>query len=96
MEFEKGDRIVLTTDRHGTSEKNPVWGSIYECHGTIKRVSVNSRVGFPINVQWDNGSSNIYDHPDLAMLGLKQTEADNPNTTFKKMLDNGCYSRYEE
>jgi len=98
MEFKVGDRAVLTTDKHGVSERNPVWDSIYQCAGTVIAVRASEALhsSFPLSVEWDNGNSNIYDYPDLSPFELEQTEASNPNATFRKMFKNGCYYRYKK
>jgi hypothetical protein len=83
MEFKNGDRVVLTTGRHGKSNKNPVWGSKYQCVGTLSNFKKSAFASlFPLRVNWDNGLTNAYDHPDLALSTT--VDNDNPNFTFKR------------
>ncbi len=82
MKFKAGDRVVLITGRHGQSYKNPVWGSRYQCVGTVASSQSKFTSLFPLRVDWDNGRTNAYDHPDLSLSTT--IDNDNPNFTFKK------------
>lgn len=85
MKFKAGDRVTLTAERHGQSYKNPVWGSRYQCVGTVASSKSSFASLFPLRVNWDNGRSNAYDHPDLALSTTIGN--DNPNFTFKRNGD---------
>ena len=81
MKFKVRDRVILTTRKHGKSNKNPVWGSRYQCVGTVASTMSKFATLFPLRVDWDNGLSNAYDYPDLALSTTVGN--DNPNFTFK-------------
>ncbi len=82
MKLKSGDRVILTTKKHGKSNKNPVWGSKYQCVGTVTSSQSKFTTLFPLRVDWDNGLSNAYDHPDLAISTAVGNS--NPNFTFKR------------
>lgn len=62
--IEKGDRVVLTTERHGISRANPVYGTNYFCEGTVYYAS-----NVITKVKWDSGSRNVYSAKDLQVVG---------------------------
>jgi hypothetical protein len=57
-----GMTVVLTTDRHGASQSNPVMGWGYQCNGVI-----DDLVDGSIYVSWANGHSNVYESGDLSV-----------------------------
>ncbi len=83
-------RVILINDEYGVRTPDPVWGSSYQCVGTVERVS---KVGtdFPIIVGWDNGSSSAYRTTDLHIYSAYGTEKtkSNPNFTFKREKQKG-------
>ncbi len=87
MEFSVGDRVILTTDGYGRSEINPCWGSMYECAGTVEKILKVGDSLIPIRVQWDNGYFNSYNHSDLTPFGAEEIKDDNPNFTFKRIVE---------
>ncbi len=65
--LEKGDRVILITDRHGNSNHNPVWTQGKGYIGTITlKYSVADSLSL-IKVKWDNGCENSYDKTDLRL-----------------------------
>jgi hypothetical protein len=62
-----GDRVILTSTRHGDYTSNPVWGGTQGCvAGTVThdhRTSII--VQLPIVVKWDNGTENSYRTSEL-------------------------------
>lgn len=85
MKFKVRDRVILITGKHGKANKNPVWGSKYQCVGTVASSQQKFATLFPLRVDWDNGLSNAYDHPDLAISTA--VDNNNPNFTFKRNGD---------
>ncbi len=82
MKFKVGDRVTLTTGKHGQGYKNPVWGSRHQCVGTVVNSQSKFTSLFPLRVNCDYGRSYAYDHPELSLsttIGY-----DNPNFTFKR------------
>ena len=66
MKFKVGDTVRLMTEEHSDGYSNPVWGG--ECgHLKGKVTSANyQKKEFELEVRWENGSSNNYNHKDLA------------------------------
>jgi len=70
---EVGLRVLLTSNRHGVAETNPLLGSRYACMGTIEKIKpdfsfVRSYKGMCIRVKWDNGKKNVYYYEDLSIV----------------------------
>lgn len=69
--FKDGDRVTLTSGRHGVDDSNPVWGEDGQyIVGTVNG-SGGSGPGW-FNVEWDNGRSNVYEVRDLAKYDDKK------------------------
>jgi hypothetical protein len=76
-------RVILIGKDYSVMTADPVWGSSYQCVGTVKRIA---KVGtdFPIIVKWDNGASSAYRAVDLQIYYGKEMKS-NPNLDFKCM-----------
>jgi hypothetical protein len=73
----KDDRVAFAAESsYSIGESNPVLGSQFECLGAVTNVSRSS-----VQVLWDNGKSNTYNHDDLALVRGKNV---NPNILFKR------------
>lgn len=73
--YKAGDRVYYTSGIHGQSRNNPLFGSEYECQGTISHAG-----DIYVQVSWDNGTHNSYSAIDLTPAeGGKQ----NPNLLFR-------------
>jgi len=56
-----GDRVYLISNVYPPSRKNPVKNSIYECIGTIQKITLyKSKTPINCAVKWDNGTINGY------------------------------------
>ena len=73
-------RVILTSDRHGQSTSDPLYGSRHQCLGTV--VQYSSISGEPLEVEWDNGHTNTYHNKDLQFFRDEEFKS-NPNFTFK-------------
>lgn len=73
-------RVVLTSDHYGAELAEPVYGSEYECVGTI--VGESDELDTPVAVNWDNGEGNLYKLEDLRAVA--KTDTSNPNSSFRK------------
>lgn len=73
--YKAGDRVYYTSGIHGQSKNNPLFGSEYECDGTI--ISIDHDGGY-VQVEWDNGTHNSYSTHDLTPI----LENLNPNMAF--------------
>ncbi len=93
MELNVDDRVILTTARHGKTRVNPCWDSMYKCVGTVTETEKGRGSDYPLHVEWDNGYGNIYEYGDLSLVSSEKVKANNPNIAFRKMVQNGCYSR---
>jgi len=67
MKFNKNDRVMLISHRHGCDELNPVKFSRYECEGTIVDAQEPHYKPNCIKVIWDNGRTNVYSLEDLQL-----------------------------
>ena len=76
--FSIGDRVIYISGRHGKGPNNPLFGTKYECQGTV--VMEDKGHGFPVQVRWDNGKTNSYSASDLERVGGGGT---NPNMAFR-------------
>lgn len=76
--FKPGDKVVLTTTRHGNSKCNPVWGGQHgKLVGIIEEPNGPYRSSdFPISVLWENGEHNQYTEGDLCMRSRGQSNGD--------------------
>lgn len=74
-------RVILISKEYGVKRDEPVWGSNRQCVGTVERVS-KVGTGFPIIVEWDNGSNSAYRAVDLQIYSNEEMKS-NPNFTFK-------------
>ena len=73
-------RVVLISGRYNPEPAEPVWGSKYECIGTITEL-LDEVDNYDVRVKWDNGKTNIYEIKDLRAYSSEDTS--NPNTTFR-------------
>jgi hypothetical protein len=68
-----GDRVkLLRVEDIRPSKVNPTIGTKYECEGQI--TSIDSPKSLIINVEWDNGTSNIYLREHLIRVKTKLDE----------------------
>lgn len=66
-ELKVGDRVKLTTTKHGDSRANPVYGGVQgKTTGTI--LSVDHESQWVHEVKWDNGEHNTYLIGDLELV----------------------------
>lgn len=73
-----GDRVIYTSNEHGSSEDNPLFEE-YDVSGIIKTITPTE--DFPVVVVWDNGAENCYDFSDLELF-----EPDDVNLLNKRCL----------
>ncbi len=60
--FCRGDRVILTSPRHGEGPSNPVWnGKLGQVIGKVDSVHRDN-----VSVVWNNGHQNSYAHSDLS------------------------------
>ena len=92
-----GDRVILTY-KYIAGNSYPVWGSKFECIGTIIEIKKNAG---RIRVEWDNGKK--YDYP-ASTLSLADTSildqsgkpaVPNPNQAFR-LHKRGSMDRLKE
>lgn len=84
-EFQQDDRVILVY-KYIPGPSYPVWGSEYECVGTIVELTTKNR---RVRVEWDNG--NRYEYPAVALDRVDSTVLDhrgkpavlNPNKAFR-------------
>jgi hypothetical protein len=62
-----GQRVILTTNRHGVTHSNPMLGSRYFCKGIIREIDKRKQ-GLCVRVNWDNGKRNVYYANDLSLV----------------------------
>ena len=75
--FSINDRVIYTSGRHGKSSSNPLFGTKFECEGTV--IMEDKGHGFPVQVRWDNGKTNSYSATDFERVDGSCT---NPNMAF--------------
>ena len=75
--FKDDDRVILTDKGLIPFPDWPVWGSEYECVGTI----IETRHGF-IHVLWDNGYSKITLPKSLSHFNGREENTLSPNVAF--------------
>lgn len=79
-------RVILINKEYGVKKSEPVWGSKYQCAGTVERIS-KVKTSFPIIIEWDNGSQSAYRTIDLQIYSNEEMKS-NPNFTFKRAEGN--------
>ncbi len=80
--FEKNrSRVKLYNKNYGPQESNPVFGSKYECAGTVFQLGGDK--AYPISVIWDNGHKNSYREGDLILLNHSEITNLGPNEAFR-------------
>ena len=82
------NRVILIGNNYNPCPEEPVWGSEYECVGTIHGFW-KEESEYDVEVFWDNGHSNPYKIEDLSCPPV--LDKTNPNYTFrlKKRTTNG-------
>ena len=90
--FETGDRVYFVRNPKGytVGESNPLYGSGYECRGTVFSAgSVEAQLSDEesINVHWDNNTDNIYAYAclDLFTEVLRKKKKLEPNWEFLRL-----------
>jgi hypothetical protein len=73
-------RVILIGKDYSVMTADPVWGSSYQCVGTVEKITRST--GFPIIVKWDNGACSAYKAVDLQIYYGKEMKS-NPNLDFK-------------
>jgi len=86
-------RVVLLGKRYTPEPVEPVWGSKYECIGTITEL-LDEVDNYDVRVKWDNGKTNIYEIKDLRAYSSEDTS--NPKHNFQvKEKDNRWTKRIQ-
>jgi len=80
--LKKGDRVILTGKKLIPYTDWPVWGSKYECVGTITNVINNL-----IHILWDNGSKKAVTSDYISHFTGREENSLSPNILF--MLHKG-------
>lgn len=77
-------RVVLMSRNYEAEPADPLYGSKYECAGTV--IHVEDKNDRHIRVAWDNGEENTYIEEDLRWVGDKKgpLSPSNPNISFLK------------
>lgn len=73
-------RVVLTSRSYDPEDAEPVYGSDYECVGTV--ITQSDTEDVQLVVDWDNGESNTYYYDDLSVVGV--IDNSNPNRSFRR------------
>lgn len=72
MNLKVGDRVILISNKYAYRANNPKFnGRNKTVFGTVFRIRIKYNGDLeqlPINVRWDNGTSNVYDETDLECL----------------------------
>ncbi len=78
MALKVKDRVKLITTKWGSSSDNPTWKT-YKMKGTVTSVSMRQFIGdmLPIEVRWDNHTSNTYGEQDLMKIDTEWDEENN-------------------
>ena len=81
--LKKGDRVYYVHNTFGYTlgRNNPLFGSNYECEGTVRQIAGNS-----VSVKWDNGTYNSYTDTTLEPVDYMDQPGKgniyNPNRAF--------------
>jgi hypothetical protein len=73
-------RVFLVGTRYKPEASEPVWGSAYECPGTVMEMC-DVKSDYDVQVEWDNDHTNAYQIEDLR--ALRPRRSNNPNYHFK-------------
>ncbi len=79
MKFKIDDIVYYVSNRHPIGPANPLKGSEFECKGVVGKIE---SISFLI-VDWNNGSSNIYDENDLESAE-ERLQNNDPNALFRR------------